>query len=490
MAMMRYAYARVVQPHASPVAWAKGRTAAEKKNPKAKMAPDLLNQAEGILGHPFTPDRYLLTHATIVASVDTEKVPNCKTGRVKIAGQDVNRPWDDYHVTANTERWINNNNDCWSRGVLAKAYTTFIGGVNYQEHVQLPEFAKGRIIDAVLRDVGDSLYVDILVATDRKHKELVADIESGKMSTLSMGCVIDGSQCSKCGNWAPDETTACRCIKYEKGNTFYDEQGKRRIVAELCGHISINPHGGVTFIEASWVGTPAFTGAVMRNVLDPIHVSADLAGRAREILNSPPKKWAVAQAGESVARKVAKVSDRRIAFGEDEEPEAEAAPPAEKDPLDDAVDKTYQEVMERVQRRVDEKLRGTGTEPPPASDAGAVTDTNNNLGKDAQQRRLAALGYRAGLNALVRTASSGAELIDKVARFNADYQVEIPVGLYRAALRVGGTHKHGNVGSYLAACTSVMGRKPVAGEQKTLIRLGHLLAQYVAAATVTSDPLS
>ena len=53
---------------------------------------------------------------------------------------------------------------------------------------QIPELSKGKVIDAVLREVpvgkdkeGKDIatyYVDILVATNRKHKDLVAKIET------------------------------------------------------------------------------------------------------------------------------------------------------------------------------------------------------------------------------------------------------------------------------------------------------------------------
>ena len=41
-------------------------------------------------------------------------------------------------------------------------------------------------------------------------------------------------------------------------------------------------------ITASWVETPAFTGAVLRNVLEPTQVMLD---RAAKVLNSPPPEW-------------------------------------------------------------------------------------------------------------------------------------------------------------------------------------------------------
>jgi len=86
------------------------------------------------------------------------------------------------------------NCDAWDRPVLAMSYPTFIGGYNFVEHVQIPEQSKGRIVDAVARDIGDSLYVDILIATNRKHRQLIAAIEQGRMSTLSMGCFLAGTQ--------------------------------------------------------------------------------------------------------------------------------------------------------------------------------------------------------------------------------------------------------------------------------------------------------
>jgi intein/homing endonuclease len=159
------------------------------------------------------------------------------------------------------------NCDAWERKLLLATYRSFIGGQSYLEHVQIPELSKGRIIDAAARDIGESIYVDILVATDRKHKELVSAITAGNISTLSMGCSALHTTCTKCGNVAIDETCLCRHIKYEKGSTFFDAKGIRRKVAELCGHYT-DPKS-VQFIEASWVANPAFKGAVLRSILDP-----------------------------------------------------------------------------------------------------------------------------------------------------------------------------------------------------------------------------
>jgi hypothetical protein len=130
--------------------------------------------------------------------------------------------------------------------------------------VQIPELSKGKIIDAVARNLEDTVYIDILVATDRVHTELIQDILSKKINAMSMGCTIQYSICSKCGNKAHDETELCDHIRYAKQTSFYD--GEQRIIAELCGHYT-DPDS-VRFIEASWVAQPAFEGAVARNILN------------------------------------------------------------------------------------------------------------------------------------------------------------------------------------------------------------------------------
>ena len=69
MAFMKYASALVVSPETTQTGWGKVRTASGKRA-------NLVNQAEKIFGSKFNPDDYLLTHCTIVASVDTDEAPN------------------------------------------------------------------------------------------------------------------------------------------------------------------------------------------------------------------------------------------------------------------------------------------------------------------------------------------------------------------------------------------------------------------------------
>lgn len=195
----------------------------------------------------YSPDEFIFTHNTIIASVDVS-------------------PDQDWMITAETQKYINDNKDSWERGVLANDWRTFVGAENYQEHVQIPSLSKGKIVDGAIRDIGDALYVDILVATSRHHKGLCKSILAGEMNAMSMGCVCDFTICSRCGNRAVDETQLCEHVRYSKGNVFIGPDGKQRLTAELCGHR--NEPGSVRFIEASWVANPAFRGAVTRNVLD------------------------------------------------------------------------------------------------------------------------------------------------------------------------------------------------------------------------------
>ena len=78
---------------------------------------------------------YLLSHCTIISSVDVEK--------------DI-----DYYITPETEIGVNSNNDCCERELLLNSYKTFIGGYNFLEHKQIKELNKGFIVDAVARDIG------------------------------------------------------------------------------------------------------------------------------------------------------------------------------------------------------------------------------------------------------------------------------------------------------------------------------------------------
>lgn len=497
MAFMKYAYADVVHPLVTRNEWGNIRTAA--KAVERTLNGNLVSTASEIFGSSFDPNSFLLTHATIVASVDTYEPPGTKMGSVLEDGFRVNRRFGDYRVKTGCDKFINNNQDCWSRGVIMAAHQTFIGAHNFVEHVQVEDLSKGRIIDAVARDIGDSVYVDILLATAREHADLCKAIENNKMGTLSMGCTVDGTLCTKCGHWAADETEMCPHIKYQKGNIFFDNQGNKHRIAELCGHESLAPTGGVHFIEASWVQTPAFTGAVLRNVLEP---TAEISRRATEVLSEPPPQWSaedqlkaasLIQDAEKVgeappdalfvtaplgqAKKGFTVSDNFLAgwddeMGEgDEGGEDEGEPEAPKSPFNDLEEELAKHMMDRVRKRIKDDMGGEKVQ-----DMGSSQAPNNNLVKQGRTKR----AYWAGLRALIRTAASDAHLLDAVAQYNGDMGIPVPVPLYRAALKLGRHDQYGSVSDFLRACSSVLGRQPSSPESRTLARLSKLITMRSA----------
>lgn len=304
----------------------------------------------------------------------------------------------------------------------------------------------------------------------------------------SHNCVVDGTICSKCGHWAADETEMCPHIKYMKGNTFFDEQGHRHRISELCGHETLDPTGGVTFIEASWVRSPAFTGAVLRNVIEP---TEEQVKQAAQVLTSLPPQWASeasikTAAGVVIPKAFSKtsildVSDEAFLAGWEDDsgddasmPDAEkAAPATEADPISNIVKNLEEYAAKQVEQRIREKMQNKPTEQLGDS------SLNETVMKQAS--------YKAGLDVLVRTASSDIALVDALAEFNNKLGIDIPVGVYRAALRVGSTSAYTSAEDFRLACDKALGRRTTLAEAKTIIRIGKLLARRLAANQYFND---
>jgi hypothetical protein len=252
MAMLKYGHAVVATPVVDPGKWV------DKVTPAGRI-----KVAKNVIA-TYDPSKWLLSHVTIVASVDTDLA-------------DSKDPKSNYFIKPEYSIFVNNNGDSWERVLLKACYKTFLGANSYVEHVQIPECSKGKVIDIAMREVPfmkgqdgkdlTTVYVDILIANSRKHTDLVEKITSGEYSAVSMGCLIKYSQCSQCGNIAADESKACKHVRFFKKNFFYDKNGVRRIIAELCGRAE--EPDSCRFIDASWVRKPAFEGAVLRNLIEP-----------------------------------------------------------------------------------------------------------------------------------------------------------------------------------------------------------------------------
>ena len=295
-------------------------------------------------------------------------------------------------------------------------------------------------------------------------------------------CTVTGTQCTKCGHWAADETEMCNCIKYEKGNTFFDEQGRSHRIAEKCGD-EAEPDGGVQFIEASWVGTPAFTGAVLRNIVD-VSPDSDIARSAAAILSQPPEEWSKA-----TYRKAATLATTFMAGwgddegGEDVPAEESAAPATPKGPFEDLEDELTTHLKDRVRQKLKKEMDQKDIEE--ALSPAAESSTNDTIGKEGQRLMMDDLvedtkqrfAYGSTLSFLCRTASNDADLLNKVAELNAEYGVSIPVPVYRAALRLGSLKGYTDLPQFTRACQSVLGKTPTIAEVQTLIRLGKIISR-------------
>lgn len=448
--------------------------------------------AKKVVLETFDPKEFLLSHVTIMSSVDTENGPG-KLGKQMIRGMEIDRRFPDYYITPGTSHHVNNNQDSWERKLLLATYPTFIGAQNYLEHLQVPEMSKGRIVDAAARDIGESVYIDILVATNRKHRPLIASIENGTLSTLSMGAVVAYTQCSKCGNVAQDETQLCPCIRFAKGNDFFDALGVRRKIAELCGHYT-DPTS-CQFIEASWVANPAFKGAVLRNILSPEEVAA-IGGEKTLIAFSKPVKVN----NPFAIPKAASLKKADFGVGQQTPEESEATKEDTKDPIRGIVEDLTNAIHEQVIKKIREEI-GKGE----ADSANAIDlNGNDNLIRAALEhpewrgvaKKVASaipdrplmkkvlagliLHKNDGYAGLIKSGNySGKELLIIARMVDMLSKRSIVAGdtrLYRTVLKVGGMRPYSNIESYLSACRQVVGRDLNSDEVSILIDRGRLFA--------------
>ena len=494
MAFNKRADSTLVKPDINIAGWSAVRKAA---NPAFD-----LRQGAKIVLQQYEPKDFLLSHCTIIASVDAEKSP-APLGKHVVDGFQIERKYADWLITPETSKYVNNNNDAWERKLLLACFRTFIGGENYVEHIQIPEMSKGKIIDAAARDIGDAIYVDILVATQRKHRSLISAITSGQLQTLSMGCQVEFTSCTKCGNVAYDETQLCNHIRYFKGNDFVDELGKKRKIAELCGHINEEP-GSVKFIEASWVANPAFTGAVLRSVLSPEELAEIRSvGAKMQIAFSEPARVA---SPEHMLRAASFLlsGDQDQGGGQGQGDSGGGSPPPappqkkDSDPLGKAVDDMADLIREKAIAKARAQMEGNEN-----SELPNENESNESLIRSALQnptwRRIARIVmdntpsdavakkmlagmilYRNGGWKSVGESKkfSGREILGLSRLVDLSTKRRTMAGeprIYRAVLAVGGLGQDRDVNNYLAACRKVVGSL-TDSERSALLVKGRLFA--------------
>ena len=459
------------------------------------------------------PNQYLLSHDTIVASVDTYEPKGVKTGRFMNKGVQIDVRYPNYRIKPECLNIINNNGDAWDRPLLLSTYRTFIGAPNYLEHVQIPELSKGFIVDAIARDLGNSCYVDILVATDRKHGQLVSDILTGTISAFSMGCISLFTICTKCGNVASDDSQLCPCIQYEGKHTeFVGEDGKKQKIAELIGHVSV-PNSN-QFIEASWVRNPAFAGAVRRNFLNQnmIQTAAKIneAAKVYEIrLDSPDidgmkraASYRYADQGEQGLQGGQDTPlDQGDSDAQSEKSESQSGSDDSGKPdgladnkIDALLDKIQEQLLTIMVDKLGEKLT------PKPEDVGSVsvapvdlTQGNDNIIKSSNdfsrlvRRRYAhapalvnwaekayKVVHEGGIKSIKAASMQPRDLIILSWIIDSVKGRKYSSDLYHLAMRVGPISNYPSEKSFLSACSIHLGRKLTASEQKFMTWKGRI----------------
>lgn len=497
MAFRKFANATVVKPDLDFQGWNEVRhKAASSGMGKLSSERDLV--AAKVVLQEYKPSDFLLTHITIIASVDAEQ-STAPLGKQMVDGFQIDRKYSDWLITPETSKYINNNNDAWERKLLLACFRTFIGGENYVEHIQIPEMSKGKIIDAAARDIGESVYVDLLIATNRRHRPLISAITSGQLQTLSMGCQVEHTTCTKCGNVAYDETQLCNHIRYFKGNDWIDEWGKKRKIAELCGHITDEP-GSVKFIEASWVANPAFTGAVLRSILTAEERQMAGVGEKMAIAFSEPPRIPIigqmAKAAYSMTPKLG--ADDPFGAPSDEGGEPKEEPKKDDDPISKAV----HDLVDLLREKAIEKVRGEINK-----DENAPVDENRNdsliksalrhpawagigkavyasVGGNREATKRLLLGmilYRSGGWKAVTASRSftGRELLALSRVLDTAQNRRRIAGesrIYGTVIATGGLAQNEHEQSYLRRCREVMGRDVTDSERLALITKGRLYA--------------
>jgi len=497
MAFLKYAKATLQKPGIEFAEWDAVRRGA------LSPAPDFQKKTARIILQEYDPSKYMLSHATIVASVDVDEA-SAPMGRHFVEGFEVDRKYSDYYITPKTAQFVNNNNDAFERRLLLGSFKTFVGAQSYVEHVQIPELSKGRIIDAAARDVGESIYIDILIANDLKHAPLIRAIKTGKLGTLSMGCSTATTTCTKCGNVAQDEAQLCQCVRFFKGSKFRDDLGVERIIAELCGHYT-DPDS-VKFIEASWVANPAFKGAVLRNILTAEELQG-LEGKMRVALGQPApvadpnmmsraafQGWGQQEQSQGQGQEPEQQFET-----EDEGEETAPAEPEEENPVQKAItdltDALRNQAIENIRKEIGQKevdsiraidpnqqnetlIRSAMKHPEWQRIAKLVVSF---IGKaDARKVFHGLILHKRGGWPLVKKAGFTGRNILAVSRMldlmNKKALMAGETRVYRTVLDVGGTGPYEDVESYLAACRQVLGRKLTGSETASLLEKGRLFS--------------
>lgn len=168
---------------------------------------------------------------------------------------------------------FNGNKDYFPRKELESSYETFVGRNIFLDHnSESSLYSIGKIIDALPVDDKETgeFYIELVGKIDRTlHPEICRKIETGELNSTSMGCSVDESICSICGNILhSDADEKCEHMGMSLGREFPSEMDFPEYnikKGDLIPAFSINK--GIVFNEDSIVGVPADPTAIIKTVL-------------------------------------------------------------------------------------------------------------------------------------------------------------------------------------------------------------------------------
>jgi len=165
---------------------------------------------------------------------------------------------------------MNTNGDYFSKEELKHSAQTFVGVPFYTNHNNKDiEQARGKIVWSEWNEKDNAIYVIAFV--DREaYPHVCRGIEQDYMSGVSMGCSVEYSVCSICGNKAEKVEEYCSHIKNIKGREFSGTAKDVRtgVVRQFKNALVYEDNYGVRFIELSGVGDPACRSCHIQGVFD------------------------------------------------------------------------------------------------------------------------------------------------------------------------------------------------------------------------------
>ena len=156
----------------------------------------------------------------------------------------------------------NDNGDYFSEEELLKEADGCNGLKSFETFINVPLFtnhqnddvekARGKIVNSFYDKKNHCIYVDAMIDA-KAYPELARGIREGYISDCSMGCSVQWSECSICGNSAIKEEDYCSHIRNHKGK-------------KLGGKDVYEKNHGIKFIELSAVTDGACENCTIQNV--------------------------------------------------------------------------------------------------------------------------------------------------------------------------------------------------------------------------------